>query len=182
VKDTKPCNVDVPEAEPSPSLLTEGRPGPVTRTYFVDPSHPLGIRDEILCEVPLPDRESPEPTRFYTTSCPDPNRHRYTITKTGRLTDGYGNDREPDGYIEFYTRDKIRGAAKADSCVQREYRARFSAGQLQTITRVPNDEEEAYYELSSFRWFNTPPGPGPIRHPRRRRPKSGIGGSGTDPA
>ena len=179
MKNTRPCNPDVPRAERTPGLLTDGPPASRTKTYSVNPFYPFGIRDEIRCEVPLPGRESPEHTRFYTTSCPDPRMRRYTITAAGRLIDDNGNDREPDGYIEFYTRDKIRGVATADGCTLRQYRAEFSAGQLQTITHVSNNEEEAYYELSSFRWFGMPAGRAKRRRQRRQKPGAPSSGTGS---
>ena len=74
-----------------------------------------------------------------------------------RLIDSAGNDLEPDGYITFYTVDPENddSAAPGRTSELREYRARFSSGQLQNIVRVDADRAETVrYGLASFRWFS----------------------------
>jgi len=83
---------------------------------------------------------------------------RYRITGAGRLIDSAGNDLEPDGYITFYTLDREDGGSEACGGIPglREYRARFSSGQLQNIVRVNEDSvDRVRYGLASFRWFET---------------------------
>lgn len=115
----------------------------------------MGMFDEIRCEVPLPDGDDNLGIWFQTKSLPDPFMKRFTITSAGRLIDSVGNDLEPDGYISFYTTDRTADGS-ADSH-WREYRARFVAGQLQSIVRVhERDGDPVRYGLASFRWFDAP--------------------------
>ncbi len=112
--------------------------------------------DEIYCDAVLPDGRDPRETCFQTKSFPDPCMCRYRITSAGRLIDSAGNDLQPDGYITFYTvdRESDDGATSARAATLREYRARFSSGQLQTIVRVDQDRvEHTRYGLASYRWF-----------------------------
>lgn len=68
---------------------------------------------------------------------------RYVITAAGRLIDAKLRDLEVDGYV-------TGGLAGL-----KEYRARFSAGQLESIVRLPEVEvNDVYYGLASFRWFH----------------------------
>lgn len=109
----------------------------------------MGMYDEIQCDAPLPDGYKGIGTRFQTKSFPDPALQRYKVTSSGRLIDALGNDLEPDGYIAFYTSDP-------DS-TWREYRARFSSGQLSEIVRVGKDpDDRVRYGLASYRWFSAP--------------------------
>jgi hypothetical protein len=83
---------------------------------------------------------------------------RYRITSAGRLIDSANNDLEPDGYITFYTDDREDGDREVRERISglREYRARFSSGQLQNIVRVNNDSaDRVRYGLASFRWFHS---------------------------
>jgi hypothetical protein len=102
--------------------------------------------DEIRCEAPLPDGGPPEETYFQTKTFPSPCLQRYVITRSGRLLDSVGHDLEPDGYINFYTAGEK----------WREFRARFSAGQLVDIVCVPARSQHTYFGLASFRWYNAP--------------------------
>jgi len=112
--------------------------------------------DEVYCDAALPDGRDPRGRCFQTKSFPDPCMCRYRITSAGRLIDSAGNDLEPDGYITFYTVDRENddSAAPGRTSELREYRARFSSGQLQNIVRVDGDRAETVrYGLASFRWF-----------------------------
>jgi hypothetical protein len=118
----------------------------------------MGMYDEIYCHASLPDRDDPPGTCFQTKSFPDPCLFRYRITSEGRLIDSAGNDLEPDGYIAFYTtnRDPRDGESLEGILSLREYRARFSSGQIRNIVRVKEDDaDRAHYRcgLASFRWF-----------------------------
>jgi len=112
----------------------------------------MGMFDEIRCEVLLPDGRDAADIYFQTKTFPFPCMQRYVITHAGRLVDSVGNDLEPDGYITFYRTEDEHG------CRQwREYRARFSAGQLQNIIRVEEENNaRVYYGLASYRWFDAP--------------------------
>ncbi|HVT43631.1 MAG TPA: hypothetical protein VMT00_04505 [Thermoanaerobaculia bacterium] len=115
----------------------------------------MGLFDEIRCEAPLPDGYDAAGAWFQTKSFPHPCMFRYTITAMGRLLDSRGNDCEPDGYISFYTRDEDVDSAAPEYSRWREYRARFSEGQLRQIVRVISDDtSNVYYGLASFRWFD----------------------------
>ena len=84
---------------------------------------------------------------------------RYRIASAGRLIDSADNDLEPDGYITFYTVDREDGDREVRGRISglREYRARFSSGQLQNIVRVNEDSaDRVRYGLASFRWFHSP--------------------------
>ena len=119
----------------------------------------MGMYDEVYCYTALPDGRDPSGTCFQTKSLPDPCMCRYRITSAGRLIDSAGNDLEPDGYIAFYTVDREDGDSDARGRIPglREYRARFSSGQLQNIVRVIDDGvDRVRYGLASFRWFHTP--------------------------
>jgi len=112
--------------------------------------------DEVYCDAALPDGRDPTGTCFQTKSIPDPCMCRYRITSAGRLIDSAGNDLEPDGYVTFYTMDRRPADGDASGRIPglRQYRARFLAGQLQSIVRV--DESCANgvrYGLASYRWF-----------------------------
>ena len=118
----------------------------------------MGMFDEIRCEVPLPDGGDYAGIWFQTTSFPDPFMQRFSITSEGRLVNSLGNDLEPDGYISFYTTDRACDSGP-DTPEQRwrEYRARFIAGQLQSIVWVhQRDDDPVRYGLASFRWFQAP--------------------------
>jgi hypothetical protein len=118
----------------------------------------MGMFDEVYCYAALPDGRDPRGTCFQTKSLPDPCMCRYRITSAGRLIDSAGNDLEPDGYITFYTVDRGDGDSEARERIPglREYRARFSSGQLQNIVRVNEDSvDRVRYGLASFRWFET---------------------------
>jgi len=109
----------------------------------------MGMFDEIICDAALPDGDDLPDTTFQTKSFPNPCMFRYRITVDGRLIDSDGNDIEPDGYISFYTTEERR-------LTLREYRAHFSAGQLQDIVRVDADaQDNRRYGLASYRWFET---------------------------
>jgi hypothetical protein len=115
--------------------------------------------DEIRCEAPLPEGGRTAGVWFQTKSFPDPLMRRYVITHGGKLLDSVGHDLEPEGYVSFYTSDE--GSGPTDPAVRkwREYRARFVAGQLQSIVRVKQEEAgpgRVEYELASFRWFDAP--------------------------
>jgi hypothetical protein len=113
--------------------------------------------DELYCDAALPDGRDPSGTCFQTTSIPDPCMYRYRITIAGRLIDSAGNDLEPDGYVTFYTIDRQAADGEASGRIQglREYRARFLAGQLQTIVRVDDScADPLRYGLASYRWFD----------------------------
>lgn len=119
----------------------------------------MGMYDEIYCHAELPDGRDPRGTCFQTKSFPDPCMCRYRITSAGRLIDSANNDLEPDGYITFYTVDREDGDREVPGRISglREYRARFSSGQLQNIVRVNEDSaDRVRYGLASFRWFHTP--------------------------
>jgi len=117
----------------------------------------MGMFDEIRCEAPLPDGPGTTGAWFQTKSFPHPSLSRFVITAAGRLVDLAGNDCELDGYIVMYTidpeppHDEAGPSAKA----WREYRLRFTAGQLQTIERVtasmPKDRNVG---LASCRCFD----------------------------
>ena len=65
---------------------------------------------------------------------------------------------EPEGYVTFYSSAGESESGAPGGPAWREYRARFSAGQLLSIVCV-RDEEEAgrtRYGLASFRWFAAP--------------------------
>lgn len=88
----------------------------------------MGMFDEIHCDAALPDCRDPPDKCFQTKSFPQPCMCRYRITGAERLIDTAGNDRE--------------------------YRARFSSGQLQNIERVTDRAADRIrYGLASFRWF-----------------------------
>jgi hypothetical protein len=115
--------------------------------------------DEIYCHAELPDGRDPRGTCFQTKSFPDPCMCRYRITSAGRVIDSANNDLEPDGYITFYTVDREDGDREVRGRISwlREYRARFSSGQLQNIVRVNEDSaDRVRYGLASFRWFHSP--------------------------
>jgi hypothetical protein len=119
----------------------------------------MGMYDEIYCFAALPDGHDPRGTCFQTKSFPDPCMCRYRITSAGRLIDSANNDLEPDGYITFHTVDRHDDDTEAPGRFPglREYRARFLAGQLESIVRVKDDtEDRVRYGLASFRWFYTP--------------------------
>jgi len=119
----------------------------------------MGMYDEIYCHAELPDGRDPRGTCFQTKSFPDPCMCRYRITSAGRLIDSANNDLEPDGYITFYTVDREDGDREVPGRISglREYRARFSSGQLQNIVRVNEDSaDRVRYGLGSFRWFYSP--------------------------
>ena len=116
----------------------------------------MGLYDEIYCHAELPDGRDPRGTCFQTKSFPDPGMCRYRITSAGRLIDSANNDLEPGGYITFYTFDREDGDREVPERIPglREYRARFSSGQLQIILRVNEDGADGVrYGLASFRWF-----------------------------
>lgn len=118
----------------------------------------MGMFDEIRCEVPLPDAGDTAGIWFQTKSFPDPGMQRFTITSAGRLINSLGNDLEPDGYIAFYTTERAC-SLETDTPERRwrEYRARFVAGQLQSIVRVEErSDDPVRYGLASFRWFDAP--------------------------
>jgi hypothetical protein len=118
----------------------------------------MGMFDEIRCEVPLPDGGRTADVQFQTKTFPCPCMQRYVITQFGRLVDSVGNDLEPEGYITFYSSAVESESGAPGEPAWREYRARFSAGQLLSIVCV-RDEEEAgrtRYGLASFRWFAAP--------------------------
>jgi hypothetical protein len=118
----------------------------------------MGMFDEVYCYAALPDGRDPRGTCFQTKSLPGPCMCRYRITSAGRLIDSAGNDLEADGYITFYTVDREGGDSEARGIIPglREYRARFSSGQLQNIVRVTEDGVDGVrYGLASFRWFAT---------------------------
>lgn len=114
--------------------------------------------DEIRCEAALPDSGATARVWFQTKSFPDPCMQRFTITSAGRLINSLGNDLEVDGYVTFYTTDEARSpAAGVPNRSWREYRARFIAGQLQSIVRVEESSKDPVrYGLASFRWFDAP--------------------------
>lgn len=115
--------------------------------------------DEVYCDAALPDGRDPRGTSFQTKSIPDPCMYRYRITSAGRLIDSAGNDLEPDGYITFYTIDRQAAGGDAPGRVRglREYRARFLAGQLQSMVRVDDSRTHGVrYGLASYRWFEAP--------------------------
>jgi hypothetical protein len=114
--------------------------------------------DEIRCDVPLPDGGDNAGIWFQTKSFPDHFMLRFTITSGGRLINSLGNDLEPDGYISFYTTDRACDPETDTPELRwREYRARFIAGQLQSIVRVlERDGDPVRYGLASFRWFQAP--------------------------
>ena len=113
--------------------------------------------DEIRCEAPLPDGGRSSDAYFQTKSFPEPLMRRYVITQSGRLLDSEGHDLEPEGYITFY---KSEGSGSTTPVEQswREYRARFVAGQLQSLVRVEEEvgDGRTHYGLASFRWFDAP--------------------------
>jgi hypothetical protein len=116
----------------------------------------VGKFDEVYCDAALPDSRDSRGTCFQTKSFPNPCMCRYRITSAGRLIDSAGNDLEPDGYLTFYTIDRASddSAAARRSAERREYRARFSPGQLQEIVRVNTERADSVrYGLASFRWF-----------------------------
>jgi hypothetical protein len=118
----------------------------------------MGMFDEVYCYAALPDGRDPRGTCFQTKSLPNPCMCRYRITSGGRLIDSARNDLEADGYITFYTYDREDGNSKTQGGIPglREYRARFSSGQLQNIVRVTDDSlDRVRYGLASFRWFET---------------------------
>jgi hypothetical protein len=118
----------------------------------------MGMFDQVYCYAALPDGRDPQGTCFQTKSLPDPCMCRYRITSAGRLIDSAGNDLEPDGYITFYTGDPEDGDNETRGGIPglREYRARFSSGQLQNIVRVTEDGvDRIRYGLASFRRFET---------------------------
>lgn len=114
----------------------------------------MGMFDEIRCEVTLPDSDSSANVWFQTKSFPSPCLQRYVITSAGRLVDSLGNDLEVEGYVTFYA----SGPGEVGSREWHEYRARFLAGQLQSIVRVSDSDnaERVHYGLASFRYFATP--------------------------
>jgi hypothetical protein len=116
----------------------------------------MGMFDQVYCYAALPDGRDPRGTCFQTKSLPDPCMCRYRITSAGRLIDSAGNDLEPDGYITFYTVDPEDGDGDTRRGIPglREYRARFSSGQLQNIARVTEETvDRVRYGLASIRWF-----------------------------
>jgi hypothetical protein len=118
----------------------------------------MGTYDEIYCHAALPDGDDPPGSCFQTKSFPDPCLFRYRITSEGRLIDSAGNDLEPEGYITFYTTNQEQGDSETVDRIPdlREYRARFSSGQLRNIVRVEEDDADRahyHYGLASFRWF-----------------------------
>jgi hypothetical protein len=118
----------------------------------------MGMFDEIYCYAALRDGRDPRGTCFQTKSFPDPFMYRYRISSAGRLIDCEGNDLEPDGCIAFYTIDREGGDGQVRGNIPglREYRARFSSGQLQNIARVTEcGADRVRYGLPSFRWFET---------------------------
>jgi len=115
--------------------------------------------DEIECHVPLPDGGTTANVIFQTKTFPDACICRYVITTGGRLVDQRDRDLEPDGFIQFYTQDRVDALHREDKW--REYRARFCAGQLESIECVNNDEPPSrHYGLASFRWYS---GEEPVR-------------------
>jgi hypothetical protein len=119
----------------------------------------MGMYDEIYCHAELPDGRDPCGMCFQTKSFPNPCMCRYRITSGGRLIDSANNDLELDGYITFHTVDRQDGDREVPGRIPglREYRARFSSGQLQNIARVDADSADRIrYGLASFRWFNSP--------------------------
>ncbi|MGC1458073.1 MAG: hypothetical protein WA825_07325 [Steroidobacteraceae bacterium] len=118
----------------------------------------MGLYDEIRCEVPLPDGGRIVDVKFQTKTFPCPGMQRYVITRAGRLVDSLGNDLEPDGYITFYASEVDSASACAAGHIWREYRARFSAGQVLSIVCVAEEEQASRtrYGLASFRWFSAP--------------------------
>ena len=120
----------------------------------------MGMFDEIRCEAPLPDGRDAPDIYFQTKTFPFPCMQRYVITRAGRLIDSVGNDLEPDGYITFYTTEDEHSDTVAITRGRhqwREYRARFSAGRLQTIVRVEEENgSRVRYGLASYRWFDAP--------------------------
>ena len=114
----------------------------------------MGMFDEIRCDVPLPDEGPTQAVLFQTKSFPNPGLQRYLITQAGRLLDAFGRDLEPDGYITFYTSTLDETST---SQVWREYRARFSDGQLLNIVCVEEGSAQVrYYGLASFRHYLAP--------------------------
>lgn len=112
--------------------------------------------DEIRCEAPLPDGGRSSDVYFQTKSFPDPLMRRFVITQSGRLLDSVGHDLEPEGYVTFYTSDEASGSTDPAEPSWREYRARFVAGQLQSVVRVEVEDSRIHYGLASFRWFDAP--------------------------
>jgi hypothetical protein len=102
----------------------------------------MGTFDEIRCEVPLPDGGRIADVQFQTKTFPGPCMQRYVITQAGRLVDSVGNDLEPEGYITFYSSAMESESRAPGGPTWREYRARFSAGQMLSIVCV-RDEESA---------------------------------------
>jgi len=116
----------------------------------------MGLYDEIRCEVPLPEGGAIAGVRFQTKSLPSPCLRRYAITAAGRLVDSRGNDLAPDGYLTFYAAEAQRAPGAPGGQILREYRARFLAGRLLGIDRVPDEQarsDRRHYGLASFRWF-----------------------------
>ena len=108
----------------------------------------MGLYDEIYCDVELPDTAAPAAgTWFQTKSFPQSTLSRYRITRDGHLIDSVGN-LEIHGYLIFYATDY----SDPDSRLL-TYRARFTAGQLQSIVRCDEEVDQSKYGLSSFRWY-----------------------------
>ena len=115
----------------------------------------MGMYDEIRCDAPLPDGGGSGNIWFQTKSFPSPCLQRYVITQGGRLVDSVGHDLEAEGYLVFYGNVETAAAHSPDQA-RREYRARFLAGQLQSIARVDEKDCRVYYGLASFRYFDAP--------------------------
>jgi hypothetical protein len=98
----------------------------------------MGMYDEIYCHTSLPDGDDPPSTCFRPMSFPDHCLFRNRITGEGRLIDSAGNELEPEGYITFYTTNQEQGDSETIDRIPdlREYRARFSSGQLRNIVCV----------------------------------------------
>lgn len=97
----------------------------------------MGLFDDVICGVPLPDGFDRVDGHFQTKTFPDPYLEKYTITPEGRLMhqptfDDEATDTNYHGVVNFYGSDKDGN--------WHEYNAKFTDGQLVKIELVEDTD------------------------------------------
>jgi hypothetical protein len=99
----------------------------------------MGMFDELLCEYELPDKEVQD--EVFQTKSLDRLMDNYTITREGKiiLHRAWGDKDAPVSHLEIPYHGEIRfytSLGDGRRYKRFEYRARFTSGRLESITRL----------------------------------------------